>query len=218
MSSRTMTRLFGGLVLAASFASFTVAAPGCATGHEILADAPETGTSKPSDANTTIPDGGAKTDGGKKTDAGKDAGTKDSGGIDWGTPGPSGPATGEDCTKVGEQYENTCGQCGIQIALCLDGKVGEYGPCRNEKLDIGNCIPGQNSESACGYCGTKITACRNDCTWTETACKNQVLASDRCMPGDIEERVADCEDGEKRTFACTDACAWGKPSSCIPSL
>ncbi|AKU94611.1 hypothetical protein AKJ09_01275 [Labilithrix luteola] len=212
-----MTRVLGVLVLATSFASASVAASGCATGEELLAYPVDASSSMPNDEDHTIPDAsGTKRDAGK-TDAGKDAATKDAGGIDWGTPRPSGPPTGSDCTKVGEEYENTCGQCGIQIALCLDGKVGAYGPCRNEKLGLGNCIPGTSSASACGYCGTKITACRNDCTWTETTCKGQVIASDRCMPGDIEQRVADCEDGEKRTFACTDTCTWGTPSSCIPS-
>ncbi|MDF2693537.1 MAG: hypothetical protein K0S65_1920 [Labilithrix sp.] len=211
--NRSFARSVGviaGLVVSGSFFA-------CAAGEDDGIDLPLPAADGSTPESQTVPDGSSSGSSSNNRDA--STSTKDSGKgeIDYGPPGPIGPPTGSDCSKPGEEFEHTCGQCGVQVAICIDGKVGAYGPCRDEKVGPTNCIPGMSSTLTCGYCGSKIRACRNDCTWTETKCKGEVTGKDRCMPGDVEKRVADCNDGENRTYTCAETCAWGAPTACAPA-
>ncbi|OJY22364.1 MAG: hypothetical protein BGO98_37945 [Myxococcales bacterium 68-20] len=214
MATASHGRLVPGLLAAGISLGAAVA---CAAGETDGVEPDETTTDGGPDVRQTVPDGGRGSTGGSSGgNSGGDAGKDGGDGVDYGPPGPLGPPTGSSCTNPGEELEHTCGRCGIQVAICIDGKVGPYGPCRNEKLAATNCVPGVSSTMTCGHCGSKVRACRNDCTWTETKCKGEATAKDRCMPGDVERRLADCNDGEARTYTCADTCAWSAPSGCTP--
>ena len=193
MATVSHGRLVPGLLAAGISIGAAVA---CAAGETDGVEPDETTTDGGPDVRQTVPDGGRGSTGGSSgRNGGGDAGKDGGDGIDYGPPGPLGPPTGSPCTKPGEELEHTCGRCGVQVAICIDGKVGPYGPCRNEKLADTSCVPGVSSTLTCGHCGTKVRACRNDCTWTETKCIGEATAKDRCMPGAVERRLADWKDG-----------------------
>lgn len=218
MRTKRRSSIVSVIVLVAAFgAGLGTVTGGCAVGQdEGGADAPRDAAG---DGRRSLPDGGEDDD--DDDDDTPDARARDAGNdadaVDLGPPGPVGPPTGTACSKAGEAFELTCGQCGVQVAICSDGKVGPYGPCRNEKLGPDNCIPGVSSRPTCGFCGTKTRACRNDCTWTETTCHGERTDPDRCMPGVTQRRLADCNDGEARTYTCAADCAWAAPSPCAPN-
>ncbi|MBX3218347.1 MAG: hypothetical protein KF850_40450 [Labilithrix sp.] len=205
--ARALVRLAGRVTVAGALGA------ACAVGETGDTTGDRPGVDGGSSDRITVPEGGAT----GSSDGGRGEGGPDDEGIDYGPPGPIGPPTGSACSKAGEELVHTCGQCGRQVAVCIDGAVGPYGPCRDEKRGPDHCIPGVSSTETCGYCGTRIRACRNDCTWTETKCKGETGAADRCMPGTVERRLADCDDGEERTYTCAETCAWAAPSACAPS-
>jgi hypothetical protein len=78
------------------------------------------------------------------------------------------PKPGDPCPTVNAIAQRTCGNCGIEMALCLapqDGGTpvwGNYGVCTNE----GFCAPGSVDTTPAGCAvGVRTRTCENSCAW-----------------------------------------------------
>lgn len=123
--------------------------------------------------------------------------------------GPPPPSPGTACTTANQIYDRICGKCGTQQALCLGGKVSEYGPCEGE---AGECVAGTSKTEACGNCGTQTVTCDNTCSWTATACAGE--PANACTPGGVDLVTAGCTTSNTFTSrSCSETCTWGDYSA-----
>lgn len=139
-------------------------------------------------------------------DAAKDVGVDT--GVDSGT--TVGPAPGSACATPGVTFQQSCGFCGKQEAICEATKtVSAYGPCSGEVAN--GCTPGTSRQSACGLCGTKSEVCQNNCQWASGSCGGE--PANACSPGAVKYTTAGCTDANTfRKQTCEATCQFGAPS------
>lgn len=157
-------------------------------------------------------------------DAKKDTGTdakadaKDSSTTDASDGGGQvvGPAPGSACATPGTIFQQSCGFCGKQEAVCEGTKVvSAYGPCAGEVAN--GCSPGTSRQSTCGLCGTKNEVCQNNCQWAAGACGGEPAMA--CAPGAVKYTTAGCSDPDTfRKQTCENTCQFGLPAPlpCAP--
>lgn len=196
-----------GSVAAAAFMGCSAGGEGADISAALEPTVPDDGQTAPLPSSTaTAPsDAGAP----KAQDAGKKTPPKPT------TPpvdaGPPPPAPGEACSTPNQIIERACGRCGTQQAICLGGKVSEYGPCENEP-ETAECVPGTTKTEACGNCGTQTVTCDSYCSWTASACAGE--PANACTPGGVTLTTAGCT--TKDTFSsatCSESCTLGNFSN-----
>jgi hypothetical protein len=144
----------------------------------------------PNEPNNGLPpssSGGdpSPTDGGTKKDSGKKDAEPDA--------GPPPPEPGDPCTELNKIVEKTCGACGEQSAVCLQGDAGTgfwsvYSACTGET--VGGCIPGSTVTEECGNCGTRVRTCSKYCALSNPQCTGQPTGS--CPAGSVDLTSAGC--------------------------
>lgn len=117
-----------------------------------------------------------------------------------------GPAEGSDCAKEDEIFNQGCGFCGNQQAICKGGKVSKYGVCQGSVPN--GCVPGTTDTATCGLCGTQQRQCQNDCSWAAGACKGE--PTNACEPSSTKYITAGCPSaGTYRVATCGATCTVG---------
>lgn len=159
----------------------------------------DTGTDSAKDAAAD-----AKKDTG--VDAAKDVGVDT--GVDSGQ--IQGPAPGSACTTPGMTYQQSCGFCGKQEAICEATKiVSQYGVCTGEVAN--GCTPGTSRQSTCGLCGTRNEVCQNNCQWASGSCGGEPMNA--CSPGAVKYTTAGCSLANTfRKQTCEQNCQFGLPA------
>ncbi len=132
--------------------------------------------------------------------------------------------TGRTC-NAGETVSRPCGECGEEIATCVDGVVGDFSSC--EQPAICRCNAGDQLTHACGTCGTATSFCENGaftpfgpcaeppscgCTDGQTqqrSCGTCGTETATCFEGTwspfgtcVEAPSCECQDGESGTRPC----------------
>lgn len=164
-----------------------------------LAGSPDDGD----DGASLPPPSGGSSGGSSSGSGGADAGNPKKADAAGEDAGPPAPRPGDACATNDEIFKRPCGACGWQEALCLAGKVSDYGACLGEK--VGGCVPGSVGEDSCGNCGKLTKTCTKYCEWQKTTCSGEPASS--CPAGTIAWATSGCASGvTKRT--CSDVCQW----------
>ena len=120
---------------------------------------------------------------------------------------PAGECSIDACESPGATEDVACGRCGTRTRFCTAGGEWEYGPCSEE----GVCDPGTTSETTCGFCGTQALRCTDRCEWTGFG---ECSDAGECAPGTSTRRATGCDDGETRSYVCSDACEYEPEGRC----